>query len=117
MPWLIKLKVQLKNHIMNPELESLIIDTLKNVYDPEIPVNIYDLGLIYQVEADENGKINITMTLTAPNCPMVDDLLQEIHDKVKAMEKVSDLNINVVFDPPWERSMMSEEAMLTLGLL
>lgn len=102
---------------MNPDLESKIIDVLKDVYDPEIPVNIYDLGLIYKVEADEAGKVNITMTLTSPNCPMVDDLLQEIHDKVKAMEDVSDFHLDVVFDPPWDKSMMSDEAQLELGLM
>lgn len=99
------------------QIESTIVETLKNIYDPEIPVSIYELGLIYKVEVDENGKVDLTMTLTAPNCPMIDEMLQEIHDKLKAIEGVNELHINIVFDPPWDKSMMSEEALLSLGLL
>jgi FeS assembly SUF system protein len=99
------------------ELESEIGVVLKNIYDPEIPVNIYDLGLIYEIIVEEGGKVEIVMTLTAPNCPMVDELMAEINEKVRAVEGVNDLVINLTFDPPWEKSMMTEEAMLDLGLL
>ncbi len=99
------------------ELETEIGRVLKNIYDPEIPVNIYDLGLIYEVNVDEEKKVEIVMTLTAPNCPMVDELLTEINQKVKAIEGVKDLIINLVFDPPWHKDMMSEEAKLELGFL
>jgi FeS assembly SUF system protein len=98
------------------ELEGKIVETLKTIYDPEIPVNIYDLGLIYEVMADADGKVEIKMTLTAPNCPMVDQLVDEIHDKVTALPGVSDFMLNIVFDPPWNKSMMTEEAKLDLGL-
>jgi FeS assembly SUF system protein len=99
------------------ELESEIGVVLKNIYDPEIPVNIYDLGLIYEIIVEEGGKVEIVMTLTAPNCPMVDELMAEINEKVRSVEGVNDLVINLTFDPPWEKSMMTEEAMLDLGLL
>jgi FeS assembly SUF system protein len=102
---------------MNPELEAKVIETIKTVYDPEIPVNIYELGLIYKVEASDEGKVEITMTLTSPNCPMVDDLLDEIHEKTIALQGVNDFKLNVVFDPPWTRDMMSDEARLELGLM
>jgi FeS assembly SUF system protein len=101
----------------NLELESQIADVLKNIYDPEIPVSIYDLGLIYEIIIDDDQKVEIVMTLTAPNCPMVDELLAEINEKVRAVEGVKDLVINLTFDPPWDKSMMTEEAMLDLGLL
>jgi FeS assembly SUF system protein len=90
---------------------------LKNVYDPEIPVNIYDLGLIYDIETDDKNKVLITMTLTAPNCPVADSLPIEIKEKVGALPGVSEVEINLVFDPPWNQSMMSEEALLELGML
>jgi FeS assembly SUF system protein len=99
------------------ELEARIGQVLKNIYDPEIPVNIFDLGLIYEIIVEEEGKVEIVMTLTAPNCPMVDELMAEINEKVRAVEGVSDLVINLTFDPPWTKEMMSEEAMLDLGLL
>lgn len=99
------------------ELEGKIGEVLKNIYDPEIPVNIYDLGLIYEIIVEEGGKVEIVMTLTAPNCPMVDELMAEINEKVRAVEGVNDLVINLTFDPPWDKSMMTEEAMLDLGLM
>ncbi|PIY03313.1 MAG: FeS assembly SUF system protein, partial [Bacteroidetes bacterium CG_4_10_14_3_um_filter_31_20] len=86
----------------NSELENKIVETLKTIFDPEIPVNIYELGLIYEISIDDNNKVEIKMTLTSPNCPMVDDLLSEINDKVKAIEGVSALILNIVFDPPWD---------------
>ncbi|NCO54582.1 MAG: FeS assembly SUF system protein [Bacteroidetes bacterium CG02_land_8_20_14_3_00_31_25] len=101
----------------NSELENKIVETLKTIFDPEIPVNIYELGLIYEISIDDNNKVEIKMTLTSPNCPMVDDLLSEINDKVKAIEGVSALILNIVFDPPWDKNMMSDAALLDLGLI
>lgn len=98
-------------------LEAEIVKTLKTIYDPEIPVNIYDLGLIYAIDVDDDHKVEIKMTLTAPNCPIADQLLDEVHEKMNAVEGVKEAKINLVFDPPWDKSMMSEEAMLDLGLL
>jgi FeS assembly SUF system protein len=101
----------------NLAIESKVVETLKTIFDPEIPVNIYELGLIYEVIADNNGKVEIKMTLTSPNCPMVDDMLNEINEKVKATEGVKDVVINIVFDPPWNKNMMSDSALLDLGLI
>jgi FeS assembly SUF system protein len=98
-------------------LEMEIVNILKNVYDPEIPVNIYDLGLVYDIETDDQHNVKITMTLTAPNCPVADSLPIEIRDKVAAIPGVNHVDINLVFDPPWNQSMMSEEALLELGML
>jgi len=98
-------------------LESKIVEVLKTIFDPEIPVNIYELGLIYEILVNENGKIEIKMTLTSPNCPMVDNLVQEIDNKVKAIKGVTDLKLNIVFDPPWSKNMMSDAALLDLGLI
>ena len=97
--------------------ETEIIEVLKNIYDPEIPLNIYDLGLIYEVDVDDDNNVKIRMTLTAPNCPMVDILLEEVQTKVNAVEWVSELDLKLVFDPPWDQSMLSEEARLELGFL
>ncbi len=94
---------------------DLIIENLKEVYDPEIPVNIYDLGLIYNVDIDENNVANIVMTLTAPGCPVIDILMDDVTQAVKAVEGVENANIDLTFDPPWDKSMMSEEARLELG--
>jgi FeS assembly SUF system protein len=99
------------------QLEAEIVRVLKNVYDPEIPVNIYDLGLIYNINVDERNIAEITMTLTAPNCPLADDLLMEVRSRIGLINGIKDVNINLVFDPPWNKSMMSEEALLELGLL
>ncbi|MCK9627879.1 MAG: iron-sulfur cluster assembly protein [Bacteroidales bacterium] len=98
-------------------VEKNIVLALKQVYDPEIPVNIYDLGLVYEIKVDENKKAHIKMTLTAPNCPMVDELLQDVHDAVSDVPNISDVAIELVFDPPWDKSRMSEEALLELGFL
>jgi len=98
-------------------LEAEIVQVLKSIYDPEIPVNIYDLGLIYAVDVDDDIQVTIKMTLTAPNCPMADELLNEVHQKTNAIKGVKSAKINLVFDPPWDRSLMSEEALLDLGLL
>ncbi|MBN1144721.1 MAG: SUF system Fe-S cluster assembly protein [Bacteroidales bacterium] len=98
-------------------LEVEIVNTLKNIFDPEIPVNIYDLGLIYDIETDEQQHVKITMTLTAPNCPVADVLPNEIKEKVESIPGVTGVEINLVFDPPWDQSMMSEEALFELGML
>jgi FeS assembly SUF system protein len=92
-----------------------IIANLKDVYDPEIPVNIYDLGLVYSVDIDENDTALIIMTLTAPGCPVADMLLEQARESAKLVEGVKDANVELVFDPPWDKSMMSEEARLELG--
>ena len=94
-----------------------IIEKLKEVYDPEIPVNIYDLGLIYNVDVDENNKANIIMTLTAPGCPVADMLLDDTKQAALLVESVEDCHVELTFEPPWEKSMMSEEARLELGFL
>lgn len=98
-------------------LETEVVNVLKTTFDPEIPVNIYDLGLIYDIEVNENKNVKITMTLTAPNCPVADSLPIEIRERVAAIEGVSGVEVNLVFDPPWNQSMMSEEALLELGML
>jgi len=93
---------------------DLIINNLKEVYDPEIPVNIYDLGLIYNVDVDgENA--NILMTLTAPGCPVIDVLIDDVTNAAKAVQGIENVNVELTFDPPWDKSMMSEEARLELG--
>ena len=98
------------------QLESEIVRVLKNIFDPEIPVNIYDLGLIYEVDVDDSNSVTIRMTLTAPNCPMADDLIAEVYKGVKRINGVKDVKVKLVFDPPWDKGMMSEEAKLELGL-
>jgi FeS assembly SUF system protein len=98
-------------------IETEVVQVLKNTYDPEIPVNIYDLGLIYKINVDDYNQVEITMTLTAPNCPMADELLVEIKEKVEAIDDVKMAVINLTFDPPWDKDMMTEEALLELGLL
>ena len=101
----------------NFELEKAIIDTVKTVYDPEIPVNIYDLGLIYEINVEDEGAVRIVMTLTSPNCPVAESLPEEVYDKVMAIEGVNSVELNMTFDPPWTKDMLSEEALLELGLL
>jgi FeS assembly SUF system protein len=99
------------------KLEKEIVDTLKDTFDPEIPVNVYDLGLIYKIDVDDYNQVEIVMTLTAPNCPMADELLNEIKQKIEAIEGVKAVNLILTFDPPWDKNLMSEEALLELGLL
>ena len=99
------------------QLETDIVQVLKNIYDPEIPVNIYDLGLIYEIDVDDDNEVKITMTLTAPNCPMADMILQEVDQKIGAVEGVKSVNLKLTFEPPWDQSMLTEEAKLELGLL
>jgi len=99
------------------EMEEKIVAMLKTVYDPEIPVDIYELGLIYNIEAEEGGKVIITMTLTAPNCPAVDFLVEDVRMKVGSIGGVSQVDVNIVFEPEWTKDRMSEEAKLELGFL
>ena len=98
-------------------LHAGVIEALRDVYDPEIPVNVYDLGLIYAIEMDAELRVSIRMTLTAPGCPVADDILNDVRRKVAAVEGVSGVHVDLVFDPPWTKDRMSEAALLELGLL
>lgn len=98
------------------KIEERIVDVLKTVYDPEIPVNIYDLGLIYKVDVKDDGNVDIDMTFTAPSCPAADFILEDVRQKVDALEGVKGANVNLVFEPVWDQSMMTEEARVELGL-
>ena len=99
------------------KLEEEIIQALKTVYDPEIPVNIYDLGLIYNIAIDEQKNILIDMTFTSPTCPMADFILEDVRQKVEGIDDVRSAQINLVFEPEWNKDMMTEEAKLELGML
>lgn len=90
---------------------------LKTVFDPEIPVDVYSLGLIYKIDIDDDANVSIDMTLTAPNCPMVDFLFEDIRQKVESIEGVKSVNVQLVYEPEWDQSMMTEEAKLELGML
>lgn len=98
-------------------LVERIIANLRHIYDPEMPLNIYDLGLIYGIELDDFNNVTITMTLTAPNCPAADFILEEVRTKTAAFDDVNKVTVNLVWDPPWTRDSMSDEAKLELGLL
>ncbi|MDD2798473.1 MAG: iron-sulfur cluster assembly protein [Bacteroidales bacterium] len=98
-------------------LEERIIKMLKMVFDPEIPVNIYDLGLIYNVDIDDEKNVKILMTLTAPNCPAADFIVEDVRIKVEGIDEVKDVEIELTFEPTWDKEMMSEEAKLELGFL
>lgn len=99
------------------QTEEKIVTMLKTVYDPEIPVNIYDLGLIYKVDIDEEHNVRIDMTLTAPNCPAADFILDDVRQKIESIDGVKSVEVNLVFEPEWDRDMMTEEAKLELGML
>lgn len=99
------------------ELKQQIIDVLKTIYDPEIPVDIYELGLIYEVNIDDKKHVEIVMTLTSPNCPVAGSMPQEVQEKVASVEGVEGAHVELVFEPAWDKSFMSEEAMLELGFL
>ena len=99
------------------ETEARIVGVLRSIFDPEIPVNIYDLGLIYEIRVGEEQIAHVTMTLTAPNCPMAEDLVEEVSYKVAGIKGVKDCDLKLTFTPPWDRSMLSDEAKLELGLL
>ena len=98
-------------------VEDKIVASLKEIYDPEIPVDIFELGLIYEVKIKEDGFVEIDMTLTSPNCPVAESLPVDVKNKVESVEEVSECKVNIVFDPPWDKDMMSEEAQLELGFL
>ena len=98
------------------DYKNKIIEEVKKIYDPEIPVNIYDLGLIYKIEVDEKNKVNIDMTLTSPNCPVAESLPKEVKDNIMKIDGVSDVNLNLVWEPPWNKDKMSEAAKLELNL-
>jgi FeS assembly SUF system protein len=99
------------------QLEQAIIERLKTVYDPEIPVDIYELGLVYEIKIDEENNVYIKMTLTSPMCPVAGSLPPEVKQKVMDVEGVNDAYVDLVWDPPWDKDMMSEEAKLTLGFI
>jgi FeS assembly SUF system protein len=106
---------------MDPQQKAIIenqaVDALRNVYDPEIPVNVYDLGLIYDIIIDDHGQVQIVMTLTNPNCPVADSMPLEVKNAVLGIEGVSKVSVEMVFEPEWSKEMMSEAAMLELGLI
>lgn len=102
---------------MEETLEDKIVAVLKTIFDPEIPVDIYELGLIYEVRISNEQHVDIDMTLTSPNCPVAESLPKDVQDKIAAIEGVSGADVHIVFDPPWDKDMMSEEAKLELGFL
>jgi FeS assembly SUF system protein len=102
---------------MSGELEIPIIAAIKTIFDPEIPVDIYELGLIYEVKIDKEQKVKVIMTLTSPNCPEAETIPQQVKEKVEGVQGVVSCEVEIVFDPPWTKDMMSEEAMLELGFL
>ena len=97
-------------------IEERIVDVLKTVYDPEIPVNIYDLGLIYKIDVQDDATVDLDMTFTAPSCPAADFILEDVRQKVDALDGVKTCNVNLVFEPEWDKSMLTEEARVELGL-
>ncbi len=96
-------------------IEGRIVDVIKTVYDPEIPVNVYDLGMIYKIDVRDDGSVDVDMTFTAPNCPAADFILEDVRTKIESVDGVTSVNVNLVFEPAWDQSMMSEEARLELG--
>jgi FeS assembly SUF system protein len=107
----------MRKQIEKDIISERIVQVIKTIYDPEIPVNIYDLGLIYTILVDEDFVAHVTMTLTAPNCPVAESLPIEVHEAVKNVEGVTDAKITLTFEPPWDRNMISEMGMLELGFL
>ena len=97
-------------------IKDKVIEKIKEIYDPEIPVNIYELGLIYKIEVDDNNKVNVDMTLTSPNCPVAESLPKDVKENIMKVEGVSDVNLNLVWEPPWDKDKMSEAAKLELNL-
>ena len=98
-------------------IENKIVEMLRTVFDPEIPVNVYDLGLIYKVEVNDDKSVNIDMTLTAPNCPAADFIMEDVKQKVESIDGIGAVTINLVFEPEWDKDMMSDEAKLELGFM
>ena len=107
----------METEIDTTQLGEEIVRTLKTIYDPEIPVDIYELGLIYDVMVNTDYEVKILMTLTSPNCPVAESLPKEVEDKVAAIENVKSAEVEITFDPPWSKDLMSEEARLELGML
>jgi|TARA_B100001094_G_C18196178_1_gene811186 FeS assembly SUF system protein len=99
------------------KIENKIINVLKAIFDPEIPVDVYELGLIYEIKIDDQFHVVIIMTLTSPNCPVAESMPKEVEDKVGEVHGVKSSKVNIVFDPPWDKDMMSEEAKLDLGMI
>lgn len=99
------------------ELGEQVVRVLKTIYDPEIPVDIYELGLIYDVFVNENSDVKILMTLTTPNCPVAESLPMEVEERIKSIDMINDVEVEMTFDPPWSQDLMSEEAKLELGML
>jgi len=97
--------------------EDKVVEVLKTCYDPEIPVDIYELGLIYEVKCDDEGDVKVLMTLTSPNCPVAETMPRDVENKIKGIDWVSDAKVEITFDPPWDKDMMSEAAQLELGFL
>tara|TARA_B100000900_G_C20357493_1_gene624914 strand:+ start:144 stop:479 length:336 start_codon:yes stop_codon:yes gene_type:complete len=108
---------ELEINNLKKKIEQKIINVLKAIFDPEIPVDIYELGLIYEIRIDDDINVGIEMTLTSPNCPVAESLPKEVEDKVGEVHGVKSSKVNIVFDPPWEKDMMSEEAKLDLGMI
>lgn len=111
-----------KNKIMEQEIDTAqlgeeIVKTLKTIYDPEIPVDIYELGLIYDVMVNTDYEVKVLMTLTSPNCPVAESLPQEVEEKIRSIDNVKGAEVEITFDPPWSKDLMSEEAKLELGML
>ncbi len=105
------------DNTLNSKLKEDIIEALKNVYDPEVPVNIYELGLIYEINLDDNQNVKIVMTLTTPNCPVAESLPAEVREAAKAIEGVNEVEVELTFEPPWDQDLISDAAKLDLGLL
>lgn len=106
-----------KNKMNSQDLGEKIVKELKSIFDPEIPVDIYELGLIYDVFVNEDNEVKILMTLTTPNCPVAETLPQEVEEKIKSIDEVKTAEVEITFDPPWTKDLMSEEAKLELGML
>jgi FeS assembly SUF system protein len=105
------------NDVEIKALEERIMFVLKNIYDPEVPVNIYDLGLVYEIKSDAEGNVRILMTLTSPNCPVAESLPAQVKEEVSFLKEVKEVDLELTFEPPWSQDMMSEEAKLELGFL
>ena len=116
-PWQLRNKMAALINSKNEELSTKVVDMLKTCYDPEIPVDIWELGLIYEVNVNETNDVVVTMTLTSPSCPVAESLPVEVEQKIKDLEGVTSAKINLTFDPPWEKEMMSEVAQLELGFM
>lgn len=99
------------------KIQADIVEALKTVHDPEIPVNVYDLGLIYRIELDDANNLEVDMTLTAPNCPIADNIVRDVHEVLEAVNGVKSVKVHLTFDPPWDKDKMSDEAKLELGFL